>query len=103
MNIGDIIYAINNAKLIERNIWYHKHIINGEPIPEEDFYKPQETKKDILEIDSFFFKRLKFLSQFVHNAEELLTIAKANHIVSDEVAKAVVDLYNNNTENIYKK
>jgi len=103
MNIGDIIYAINNAKLIERNIWYHKHIINGEPIPEEDFYKPQETKKPVLEINNPFFETLEFYSEFVYNAEELLDIAKANYIVSDDVAKAVIDLYNNNTKNIHKK
>jgi hypothetical protein len=73
--------------------------INKAPIP----YNRPEPKKPVLKINSFFFKRLEFLSEFVIYDEELLDIAKANHIVNDDVAKAVIDLYNNNTKNIHKK
>lgn len=78
-------------------------VINKKPIPSRFHHTYPEPKKLVLEINNPFFETLEFYSEFVYNAEELLDIAKANYIVSDDVAKAVIDLYNNNTKNIHKK
>lgn len=90
MNIGDIIYTINNRQAIERDMWYHENI---------------ESKKPILKIDSpEFINLINFINKNPkYPIEKLIKFGKSRYKITNEVADKIINYKISASKNKWSK